>query len=232
MYLLIIIPTYNEKENIIQLVKSILNIIPDAHILIIDDNSPDGTADEVNAVFSENTFLHIIKRNGKQGVASAFLMGFSWGIENGFEILLAMDADFSHNPKYIPNMLKEIENTDLVIGSRNIKGGGIENRTFLRNLLTKCASIYCRVLLRCPIMDITGGYNMYRKSTLERIGLESIVSRGYSFQIEIKYKAYRNKCRIIEIPIIFPNRTKGQSKMSGFFLLKALVDVWKIRKLA
>jgi len=138
---------------------------------------------------------------------------------------LAMDADFSHDPKYIPLMLKEIETSDLVIGSRIAPGGGIVNRSFIRNILTKCASLYCRFILKCPIKDFTSSYNMWRKTTLEKIDVQSIVSKGYSFQIEMKYKA------IVEIPIIFPDRKKGQSKMSGAFLFKALGDVWSIKKL-
>jgi len=199
---------------------------------VVDDNSPDGTAAAVEKIVECKPSLHILKRSDKQGVASAFLEGFSWGIKNGFDILLAMDADFSHDPKYIPVMRKEIENADLVIGSRNVKGGGIENRSFFRNILTKCGAFYCQFLLGCPIKDFTGGYNMWRKSTLEKIGLQEVVCRGYSFQIEMKYKTHKNGCRITEIPIIFPDRKKGQSKMSGSFLIKALGDVWKIRKLA
>jgi dolichol-phosphate mannosyltransferase len=231
MKLLIVIPTYNEIENIDALLSSIIVTAPEAHILVIDDNSPDGTAAVVERIAEHTPSLHILKRGGKQGGASAFLEGFAWGINNGHDILLAMDADFSHDPKYIPQMLKEIETADMVIGSRNVPGGGIENRSLIRNILTKGGSIYCQTILKCPIKDFTGGYNMWRKTTLEKIGLDSVVSRGYSFQIEMKYKAYRKQCRIVEIPIIFPDRKKGQSKMSGSFLFKALGDVWKIRKL-
>jgi len=230
--LLVIIPTYNEIENIISLVKDVFSCAPNAHILVIDDNSPDGTAAAVEKIAGNRPAMHILKRNGKQGCASACLEGFSWGINNGFDILLAMDADFSHDPKYIPVMLKEIENADLVIGSRNVRGGRIENRSLLRDILTKCGAFYCRFLLGCNIKDFTGGYNMWRKSTLEKIGLREVVCRGYSFQIEMKYKTHKSGCRITEIPIIFPDREKGQSKMPGNFLFKALVDVWKIRKLA
>ena len=233
MQVLIIIPTYNEKENIESLINSIYTAAAkDIHILVVDDASPDGTASIVENIIKNNNNVHILKRSGKQGVATAFLQGFSWGIENGFDVLLAMDADFSHDPCYIPVMLKEIENADLVIGSRNVKGGGIENRTWIRNFLTKGGSLYCRTILKCPIKDITGGFNMWRKDTLEKIGLDKVVCRGYSFQIEMKYKTFKNGLRIAEIPIIFPDRKKGQSKMSGNFLLKALGDVWKIRKLA
>jgi dolichol-phosphate mannosyltransferase len=235
--LLIIIPTYNEIENITALIEAVFSFAPDAHILVIDDNSPDGTAQAVEKIADKNSSLHLLKRPGKQGCASAFLEGFSWGINNGFDILLAMDADFSHDPKYIPVMLKEIENADLVIGSRNVPLGGIENRSFFRNVLTKCGALYCRVLLKCPVKDFTGGYNMWRRSILEKIRLQEVVCReGYSFQIEMKYKAFHISLSgggggIVEIPIIFPDRKKGQSKMSGSFLIKALADVWKIRKL-
>jgi len=230
--LLVVIPTYNEIENIKAFLEAVFFFVSDAHILVIDDNSPDGTAKTVEEIMNKNSSLHLLKRPFKQGGASAFLEGFSWGINNGFDILLAMDADFSHDPKYIPIMLKEIEKSDLVIGSRNVSGGGIEKRSFLRNILTKCGAFYCRVLLKCPIKDFTGGYNMWRRSTLEKIKLQDVVCRGYSFQIEMKYKTHRMGCIIKEIPIIFPDRKKGKSKMSGSFLLKALGDVWKIRKLA
>jgi len=230
--LLVIIPTYNEIENITALIEAVFSFAPDSHILVIDDNSPDGTAQAVERIAGKNSSLHLLKRSSKLGGASAFLEGFSWGINNGFDILLAMDADFSHDPKYIPVMLKEIENANLVIGSRNVHGGRIENRSFLRNILTKCGALYCRFVLKCPIHDFTGGYNMWRRSTLEKIKPEKVICRGYSFQIEMKYKAHRMGCRITEIPIIFPDRKKGYSKMSGFFLLKALADVWKIKKLA
>jgi len=228
--LLVIIPTYNEIENISPLIEAVFYAAPDAHILVVDDSSPDRTAEAVEKMAVNRPALRLLKRPGKLGGASAFLEGFSWGINNGFDILLAMDADFSHDPKYIPVMLGEVETADLVIGSRNIKGGGIENRSIFRNILTKCGAFYCRVLLGCPIKDFTGGYNMWRKSTLEKIGLNEIVCRGYSFQIEMKYKTYKKGCRITEIPIIFPDRKKGLSKMPGSFLLKALGDVWKIKK--
>jgi len=230
--LLVVIPTYNEIENITALIEAVFSFAPDSHILVIDDNSPDGTAQAVEKIAGKNSSLHLLKRPGKQGGASAFLEGFSWGINNGFDILLAMDADFSHDPKYIPVMRKEIVNADIVIGSRNVSGGGITNRSFIRNIITKCGAFYCQFMLKCPVKDFTGGYNMWRKTALEKIDHESVVSRGYSFQIEMKYKAYRKQCRIVEIPIIFPDRQKGQSKMPGSFLIKALADVWKIKKLA
>ena len=232
MQLLIIIPTYNEVDNIESLIFSVFSFAPEAHMLVIDDNSPDGTAAAVEKIAAKKSSLHVLKRNDKYGVASAFLDGFSWGINNGFDILLAMDADFSHNPKYIPLMLNQIENADLVIGSRNVPGGMIEDRTWVRNMLTKGGALYCQIILKCPIRDFTSGYNMWRSTTLQKIGLESVFSRGYSFQIEMKYKAYLKQCRIVEIPIVFSDRKKGKSKMSGIFFLKALGDVWKIKTCA
>ena len=228
---LAVIPTYNEIENIVTLIPSIFSVYPDINILVVDDNSPDGTAAAVKRIAESNTSVHILSRAGKQGGATAFLDGFSWGIKNGFDVLLAMDADFSHDPKYIPLMLTEIEKADLVIGSRNIPGGSIENRSIIRNILTKGGALYCRLLLKCPIKDFTGGFNAWRKTTLEKISFMETSSRGYSFQIEMKYKTYKNELKITEIPIIFPDRKKGQSKMSGSYLLKALLDVWKIRKM-
>ena len=236
MKLLIIIPTYNEAENIESLVKVIIAVTSNnqdynVKILIIDDNSPDGTAGIVeNLIRVYPGKLYLQCREGKQGGASAFLKGFSWGMENDYDIMLAMDADFSHDPKYIPQMLDAISGNDMVIGSRNVKGGGIENRSWIRNVITKCAALYCRTVLHCPINDFTGGYNMYRKEVFEKIDVNAIQCRGYSFQIEIKYKAFMAGLRLAEIPIIFPDRKYGKSKMSSGFLLNALFDVLKIKR--
>jgi len=234
MKLLIVIPTYNEAENIGLFIKAIMDIaapLAEIEILVVDDNSPDGTAEIVkglSSVYPEK--LHLLSRESKQGCATAYLKGFSWAVENNYEFILAMDADFSHDPKYIPQMLEAIGNNDMVIGSRNVKGGLIENRTWIRNALTKFGSLYCRMVLRCPIRDITGGYNMYRKEVFEKIGIDSIQSRGYSFQIDIKYSVFRAGLKYVEIPIVFPDRKYGKSKMSGKFMLNALRDVWKIKK--
>jgi dolichol-phosphate mannosyltransferase len=170
-----------------------------------------------------------LNRPGKQGVATAFLGAFAWGVQSGYDTILAMDADFSHDPKYIPQMLDTIAENDMVIGSRNVKGGGIENRTWFRDCVTKCAALYCRIILGYRIYDFTGGYNMYRKEVFEKIGIDTIQCRGYSFQIEIKYKAFKTGLRIAEIPIIFPDRRFGTSKMSGKLLFQAILDVWKIK---
>jgi dolichol-phosphate mannosyltransferase len=174
--------------------------------------------------------LHLLKRPDKQGLARAYLAAFDWGIDRGdYDIFLEMDADFSHNPKYIPEMLSKIQTCDVVIGSRNIKGGGVEGWTPLRHIISKGGSLYSRMVLGCPIKDLTGGFNMWRKSALDKIGLTTIISAGYSFQIEMKYKAFLSGCDIAEIPIIFPDRKRRKSKMSRKILLEALKNVWKIK---
>jgi len=242
MKLLVTIPTYNEIGNIEPLIKQIFDITSslretaavtstDIDILVIDDNSPDGTAAVVEQLMKHYpNRLHLLKRPGKQGLAQAYLAAFDWGMSHDYDIFLEMDADFSHNPVYIPEMLDRIKTQEAVIRSRNIKGGGVEGWTLLRNLISKGGSLYSRLVLGCPIKDLTGGFNMWRRSTLEKIGLAGIISRGYSFQIEMKYKAYLAGCSITEIPIIFPDRKQGKSKMSKKIFLEALLNIWKIRK--
>jgi len=231
MKLLTIIPTYNEIENIERFINAVFSYIPpDAAILVVDDNSPDGTANAVEKISADYPGrLHILNRPEKQGGATAFLQGFAWGIERGYDAALAMDADFSHDPKYIPQLLAKATESDVVVGSRLVKGGGIENRTLVRNIISCGASLYCRLLLAAPIKDWTGGYNLWTKNALEKIDIKSIVTRGYSFQIEMKYKAFRKKCRITEVPIIFPDRKYGVSKMPASYFVKALLDVWHIK---
>jgi dolichol-phosphate mannosyltransferase len=228
--LLIIIPTYNEIENIIPLVEDVFSLVPAAHILVVDDNSPDGTAAAVEKVAESKPALHILKRSGKLGLASAYIAGFKWGILKGYDILLEMDADFSHNPEYIPEMLEQVKTHDVVIGSRNIKGGGVEGWSVFRNMISKGGSLYSRIVLSCPIMDLTGGFNMWRKSALDKIGLDRIISKGYSFQVEMKFKAYHSGCSVKEIPILFPDRKHGISKMSKKIFLEAFINIWKIKK--
>jgi dolichol-phosphate mannosyltransferase len=232
MKLLIIIPTYNEVENIELFINAVFdNSHEDVDILVVDDNSPDGTANIVeNLITKYSDHLYILKRPEKQGGASAFLQGFEWGIGHGYDAMLAMDADFSHDPKYISLMLAKAEEYDVVIGSRFTgRGAGIKSRSFLRNIISHCASLYCRILLTPSIKDWTGGYNLWSKKSLEKINCASIFTRGYSFQIEMKYKAFQSNCVMAEIPIVFPDRTRGVSKMSSAYLVNALVDVWRIK---
>jgi len=231
MKFLTIIPTYNEIDNIEKFINTVFCYIPqDAAILVVDDNSPDGTARAVEKLSVDYPGrLHILNRPKKQGLAAAYLAGFSWGWNGPWDVFLEIDADFSHDPKYIPIMLEQIQTHDVVIGSRNIKGGGVEGWSFARNAISKGGSLYSRFVLGCPIRDLTGGFNMWRKSALEKINLSAIISQGYSFQIEMKYKAYRAGCSVKEIPIVFTDRKQGKSKMSKKIFFEALFNIWKIR---
>lgn len=238
MKLLVIIPTYNEIENITRIIPEVFKVIPeDAGVLVVDDGSPDGTAESVKKMqVASNatngggyTNLHLFERPTKNGLADAYITGFKWGIENGYDVFCEMDADFSHKPAYLPALYEAIQTNDVAIGSRNIKGGAVENWSILRNFISKGGSLYSRIVLGCPIKDLTGGFNMWRKESLEKIGLDSIISKGYSFQIEMKYRAYKAGCSIKEIPIIFPDRVAGESKMSKGIFIEAFKSVWRIR---
>ena len=224
---LVIIPTYNEALNIKFIINEIFKTCPDINILIVDDNSPDGTAEIVHQMLDKR--IYILKRTKKQGLASAYIEGFKKGIDLGFNRFIQMDADFSHKPEYLPLMLENLKKYDFVIGSRNIKGGGVQDWSFFRNLISKAGSLYSKVILFCPINDLTGGFNGWRKEVLEGINLNNIISLGYSFQIELKYKAYKKGFKYIEFPIIFPDRKYGESKMSKDIFFEALKNVVKIR---
>ena len=236
MSFLVCIPTYNEAENIQHFIARVFEYLPEnspqkSSVLVIDDNSPDGTAAIVERLLDQYPErLHILKRPEKQGLGKAYLAAFQWGLAKGFEVFLEIDADFSHNPKYIPDMLCEIKTHDVVIGSRNIRGGSVEGWSFLRNCTSKGGSLYARLVLGCPIQDLTGGFNMWRKNALLKIGLDRIISEGYSFQIEMKYRAWKAGCSIKEIPVLFTDRTQGESKMSRKILLEALTKIWKIKR--
>jgi dolichol-phosphate mannosyltransferase len=232
MKLLVVIPTYNEIENITRFIPAVMEQIQSSNgnILVVDDGSPDGTGEAVKQMqqkYSDSLFL--LERTGKNGLADAYLTGFRWGEERGYDVFLEMDADFSHKPEYIPEMVKQIQEYDVVIGSRNIKGGAVEGWSALRNFISKGGSLYSRMVLHCPVKDLTGGFNMWTRKALDAIDLDKIVSRGYSFQIEMKYRAYKSGMKIKEIPIIFPDRQAGTSKMSKKIFVEAFIKIWKIR---
>ncbi|MDR1904569.1 MAG: glycosyltransferase family 2 protein [Treponema sp.] len=232
MNLLICVPTYNEAENIEEFITAVFaGCPPETHILVIDDNSPDGTAAIVETLITRYPArLHLLNRPEKQGLGRAYLAAFAWGRSRGYDAFLEMDADFSHNPGYIPVMIKEIKTHDVVIGSRNIKGGGVEGWSAARNCISKGGSLYSRLVLGCPIKDLTGGFNMWTKAALDKIDLSSIISKGYAFQVEMKYRAYSAGCRIKEVPILFADRKRGKSKMSKKIFAEALINIWKIKK--
>lgn len=227
---LVIIPTYNEAENLPVLLPALFDAAPEVSVLVVDDGSPDGTAGVANRLATQFPGkVSVMTRARKSGLASAYLAGFAWGMERGFDHFLEMDADYSHDPKYVPELLKQAADHDVVIGSRNIPGGAVEGWGFLRNFISKGGSMYSRLILGCPIRDLTGGFNLWSKTALKTIGLDKIISRGYSFQVEMKYRAFRNGLRIKEIPITFVDRQRGKSKMSRRIFVEALLNIWKLR---
>ncbi len=224
---LLLVPTYNEALNIKNFIDAVFKECPDIHMLVIDDNSPDGTAEIVHGLCDKRIF--ILKRSKKSGLASAYIDGFRYGLNKGFNSFIEMDADFSHKPEYLPIMIEYLKKYDFVIGSRNIKGGAVENWSFKRNLISKMGSLYSKAILWCPINDLTGGFNGWRREVIEEVGLENIISKGYSFQIELKYRAYKKGFKYAEFPIVFPDRKLGESKMSKDIFFEAMKNVVKIR---
>ena len=226
---LVIIPTYNESENIERIIDEVLNHEPDIHILVVDDNSPDGTARLVKALKKRHPAIHLLEREKKDGLGQAYLAGFKFALQNGYEYIFEMDADFSHDPKEIPNFLKAIDEVDIVLGSRYIRGVNVVNWPLQRLLLSYFANMYTRFVTGMPVMDATGGYKCIRREVLENIDFDRIHSSGYAFQIELTYKAWRKGFRIKEIPIIFVDRVYGQSKLSRSIMWEAMFLVWKLR---
>jgi dolichol-phosphate mannosyltransferase len=228
---LAIIPTYNERENIEQLIPAILNIDSRLHILIVDDSSPDDTAKVVlqlkDSVYGQR--LSLISRPGKMGLGSAYIYGFHWGLANGYDFLVEMDADWSHPPRYLELMLKLAEKADFVIGSRYVAGGGTLNWGTGRRLLSRFGSLYARFVLGAPIADFTGGFNGWSAVVLNGIGIKTLRSNGYSFQIELKYRAHRLGFKHAEFPILFDERRAGKSKMSASIAIEAFWRAWQFR---
>jgi dolichol-phosphate mannosyltransferase len=228
---LVIIPTYKEKENIEALIKTISSLSIPFDILIIDDNSPDGTASVVKNLQSENKNLHLIERPGKMGLGSAYKTGFKWALENGFDYIFEMDADFSHNPDDLIRLYKACndDGADVAIGSRYVSGVNVINWPLSRVLMSYFASIYVRLITGMKIMDTTAGFKCYRKEVLENIHPEQIKSKGYGFQIEMKFIAWKLGYKIVEVPIIFTDRRLGSSKMTGGVFNEALWGVLRMK---
>jgi dolichol-phosphate mannosyltransferase len=229
MNTLIIIPTYNELENLPRLLPEVLSKEEGIHILIVDDNSPDGTAAFVENEMKNNNRIHLIKRPSKQGLGTAYIAGFKFAIQNGYDFVFEMDADFSHDPKEIPRFLDEIKNSDVILGSRYINGVNVINWPMRRLLLSSFANLYTRFITGMPVHDATGGYKCFRRKVLEAINLEKVTSNGYAFQIEMSFKAWKKGFKLKEIPIIFVDRVKGKSKMSRKIVREAVTMVWKLR---
>jgi dolichol-phosphate mannosyltransferase len=231
--LLVVVPTYIEKENIEELISVLLNLEEKPHILVIDDHSPDGTGDlvqEISLVHPGQIFL--IRREAKLGIGSAHVRGFKFGLENNYPYVLTMDADFSHHPKYISQMLRLAGRADIVIGSRYVTGGGTRNWGIVRPIFSRTANFLAKNMLRLRARDCTAGFRLYRKEVLSAIDFDSIYSQGYSFLIEVLYKCQRKGFTIAEVPIIFENRKAGPSKISKWEIVKAvqtLVKFWHER---
>ena len=229
MKTLVIIPTYNEINNLHKLLPYILNSYPELHVLIVDDNSPDGTAKYVEELGRSDQRVRVLKRESKMGLGTAYVAGFKYMLSNGYDAAIQMDADYSHDPIEIKNFLEKIKSYDLVIGSRYINGVRVINWPIGRLLLSYFANLYTRVVTGMPVKDATGGFKCFKRQVLESINLDKIKSNGYSFQIEMNYKAWKNNFKLIEIPITFMDRVHGTSKMSKKIVYEAVFMVWKLR---
>jgi len=227
---LIVVPTYNEIENLKPLTEAIFDIVPsEVDLLVVDDGSPDGTGELVDTLAKSNPRIHVLHRAKKMGLGTAYAAGFRWGLEREYDAFIEMDADFSHDPKYLPTMVELLGAHDVVIGSRYVLGGGTLNWGMGRKILSRGGSIYSRMILGAPIRDFTGGFNGWRRQVLEAVQLETLRSDGYSFQIELKYRAFLKQFKIKEFPIIFADRKIGHSKMNKKIVFEALVRVWGFR---
>ena len=231
-YPLVIVPTYNEAENIEDIIEAVLRLPEPFHILVVDDNSPDGTAEIVERISRKNSRVHLLLRKRKEGLGKAYLAGFRWALEHHYAFVFEMDADFSHPPEKLPEMLRILENdeADVVIGSRYLRGRiNVVNWDLKRILLSYFASLYVRIVTGIPVRDTTAGFVGYKAEVLKKINPENVRFIGYAFQIEMKYRAWKKGFRLKEIPIVFTDRIKGKSKMSGGIISEAFWGVLKLR---
>ncbi len=227
---LICIPTYNERDNLAQVTEAAHAVLPQADLLVIDDNSPDGTGQLADELAQKDPRIHVLHRPGKQGLGRAYLAGFDWGLRRDYDLLFEMDCDFSHDPKYLPELLAAAEQgADLVIGSRYVDGGGTENWGVGRKIISRGGSLYARTILGVGVRDLTGGFKCFRRKVLEALPLDRIRTQGYGFQIEMTYRTLKAGFKVVEVPIIFVDRRVGQSKMSRAIFVEAMTMVWKLR---
>ncbi|WP_055483730.1 polyprenol monophosphomannose synthase [Sphaerimonospora mesophila] len=229
---LVIVPTYNERENLPVIIRRLREALPDADLLVADDNSPDGTGEIADELAERDDHVHVMHRPGKQGLGAAYIAGFRWGLERGYDILCEIDADGSHQPEELPKLIDAVaRGADLAIGSRWVPGGKVVNWPFRRELLSRGANIYVRLMLGIPVRDATAGFRAYRAATLRKIGLDDVESQGYCFQVDLTLRTVRNGLRVTEVPIRFVERTVGASKMSGNIMKEALwrITVWGVQ---
>lgn len=226
---LVVVPTYNEAGNIREIVTEILSKSPSLEVLVVDDDSPDGTGRMAEEMAAREPRLHVLHRPGKEGLGKAYVAGFRWALERGYPLVIQMDADFSHDPKDVPRLIEAAGEADLVVGSRNVEGGGTINWGVGRQLISKGGSLYARTILGTAVRDMTSGFKCWRRELLESIDLEKVTTTGYAFQVEMTHRASRLGRRIVELPIVFVDRRVGQSKMSRAIFVEALVKVWALR---
>ncbi len=229
MKAIVIIPTYNEKDNIERIIHKILAVEPKLNILVVDDNSPDGTAEIVRKLMENDNRIHLIVREGKLGLGTAYIAGFKYALSKGYEAIFEMDADFSHSPDDIPRFLEALEDADLVIGSRYLTGVNVINWPLKRLILSYFANLYTRIVTGMPIRDATGGFKCFRAEALRQIDLSKIKTNGYGFQIEMNFRLWAKGFRVKEIPIIFYDRQNGTSKMNKKIIFEAFFLVWKLK---
>ena len=221
----VVVPTYNERENLESIVTRIRSAVTGADVLVVDDSSPDGTGELADKIANSDPHVHVLHRPGKSGLGAAYLAGFDWALQHDYQVLVEIDADGSHDPAQLPVLLAALEHADLVIGSRWVSGGSVENWPRSRELLSRSANLYTRLMLGMPVRDATAGYRAYRAQTLRTIGLDRVESQGYCFQVDLTLRAVRAGLRVAEVPIRFTERTKGASKMSRAVLAEALLRV-------
>ena len=226
---LIVVPTYDEAANLPRLIEAIHGVVHHAHVLVVDDGSPDGTGAIADALAERDGRVHVLHREGKQGLGTAYIAGFRWALARSYTRVLEMDADFSHRPEHLPALLETTERYDMAVGSRYVRGGGTQGWPLRRVALSRCGNLYSRLVLGLPYKDVTGGFRCFRADALRAIDLGAIRSVGYGFQVELLYRVHRAGLRIGETPITFPDRSEGESKMSGDIVQEALIGVWRLR---
>jgi dolichol-phosphate mannosyltransferase len=225
---LVVVPTYNERDNLPPLAQRLLGLSVSVDLLIVDDNSPDGTGKIADELAAKHTSVHVLHRSEKNGLGRAYIAGFKWALEHGYEFVFELDGDFSHNPDDIPMFLEAAQNADLVLGSRYMNGIRVINWPLSRLMLSKSAAKYVQIITGMPFTDPTGGYKCFSRRALQVINLEEVRSNGYSFQIEMTHKLWRQGLRVVEVPIVFTDRFQGHSKMSGHIVKEALWMVWRL----
>jgi dolichol-phosphate mannosyltransferase len=229
----ICLPTYNERDNLPRMIDALAEEFArhelDGHVLVIDDNSPDGTGVLADELANDRPWMEVLHRPGKEGLGRAYLAGFAVALERGAGLIMEMDCDFSHSPQDVHRLVAAAKDSDLVLGSRNVPGGGVENWPWHRRFISRGGSWYARSILRVPVRDLTGGFKCFRRATLERINLNDVEAQGYTFQIDLTYRVLQAGMRVVEVPIVFVDRVYGESKMRGSIVFEAMWRVWQLR---